>query len=82
MSYVAPAAILMIVLLPLLIPVTVTVVHAIVDQRRTYELLRTTIGSKIRAITPLIGGRSVARIRGTRDAIVRSRTVAINALDA
>jgi hypothetical protein len=50
MSYVGPFAILIIVLSPLLVPVTVTGVHAIANWRRNFALLQQSVRARIRAV--------------------------------
>jgi hypothetical protein len=52
MSYVSAVAILLLVVSPLLIPLSVSGVHAIANWRRNYALLGASIGPNSRAITP------------------------------
>ncbi|MDT5092400.1 MAG: hypothetical protein QOH60_1763 [Mycobacterium sp.] len=59
MSIISAFAILLFVLSPVLIPLTVSGVHAIAKWRRNSRTARKTSGPPSRAITPFVNGRSI-----------------------
>jgi hypothetical protein len=59
MSYATAVAMLILVLSPVLIPLTITSVHAIADWRRNWRSARKITGPKNPAVTPAIDGRSI-----------------------
>jgi hypothetical protein len=83
MSYISALGIFLLVLSPLLVPLTISAVHAVADWRRHLEGLRTVIGRKTRAITPPVHEEALRRndglTRASRSALSPSAAIRMSA---